>query len=45
MTSVAEGIENEEQVEILRALGCTVGQGYFYYKPMSIAQLDTILDV
>lgn len=45
MTSVAEGIENEEQVEILRALGCTVGQGYFYYKPMSIEQLDTILDV
>ncbi|MFJ7668498.1 EAL domain-containing protein [Lysinibacillus sp. NPDC097195] len=45
MTSVAEGIENEEQVEILRALGCKVGQGYFYYKPMSIEQLNTILDV
>ncbi|MFJ7734218.1 EAL domain-containing protein [Lysinibacillus sp. NPDC097231] len=44
MTSVAEGIENEEQVEILRALGCTVGQGYFYYKPMMIEQLDEILD-
>lgn len=44
MTSVAEGIENEEQVEILRALGCTVGQGYFYYKPMPIEQLDKILD-
>ena len=45
MTSVAEGIENEEQVEILQALGCKVGQGYFYYKPMSIEQLDAILDV
>ncbi|WP_107947522.1 EAL domain-containing protein [Lysinibacillus parviboronicapiens] len=44
MTSVAEGIENEEQVEILRALGCTVGQGYFYYKPMSFEHLDAILD-
>jgi len=44
MTSVAEGIESEEQVEILRALGCTVGQGYFYYKPMTIEQLNTILD-
>ncbi|MEB2279991.1 EAL domain-containing protein [Lysinibacillus xylanilyticus] len=44
MTSVAEGIENKEQVEILRALGCTVGQGYFYYKPMTIEQLDAILD-
>lgn len=45
MTSVAEGIENEEQVEILRALGCKVGQGYFYYKPMAIEQVDSILDV
>lgn len=44
MTSVAEGIESKEQVEILRALGCTVGQGYFYYKPMTIEQLDAILD-
>lgn len=44
MTSVAEGIENKEQVEILRALGCTVGQGYFYYKPMTIEQLNAILD-
>ncbi|WP_155593632.1 EAL domain-containing protein [Lysinibacillus cavernae] len=44
MTSVAEGIETEEQVEILRALGCTIGQGYFYFKPMPIEQLDTILD-
>jgi EAL domain-containing protein (putative c-di-GMP-specific phosphodiesterase class I) len=44
MTSVAEGIENKEQVEILRALGCKVGQGYFYYKPMTIEQLDAILN-
>ncbi|GLC87929.1 bifunctional diguanylate cyclase/phosphodiesterase [Lysinibacillus piscis] len=45
MTSVAEGIENEEQVEILRALGCKVGQGYFYYKPMMPEQLNEILDM
>ncbi|MGE7986492.1 EAL domain-containing protein [Lysinibacillus fusiformis] len=44
MISVAEGIETEEQVEILRALGCTVGQGFFYFKPMAIEQLDLILD-
>lgn len=44
MTSVAEGIENKEQVEILRTLGCTVGQGFFYYKPMTIEQLNAILD-
>ncbi|SCY57046.1 sensor domain-containing protein [Lysinibacillus fusiformis] len=44
MISVAEGIETEEQVEILRALGCTVGQGFFYFKPMAIEELDLILD-
>ncbi|MFJ7736088.1 EAL domain-containing protein [Lysinibacillus sp. NPDC097287] len=44
MTSVAEGIESEEQVEILRTLGCKVGQGYYYYKPMTIEQLEGILD-
>lgn len=44
MTAVAEGIESAEQVEILRALGCNIGQGYYYYKPMSIEQLDHLLD-
>lgn len=44
MTSVAEGIETEEQVEILRTLGCEIGQGYYYYRPISIEQLNEILD-
>lgn len=44
MTAVAEGIESKEQVEILRALGCEIGQGYYYYKPMSIEQLTILLD-
>ena len=30
---VAEGIELEEQLVILRQLGCQEGQGYFYSKP------------
>ena len=32
---VAEGIENPNQVEVLRGLGCQSGQGYFYSKAMS----------
>lgn len=44
MTAVAEGIESKEQVDILRALGCNIGQGYYYYKPMSMEQLDLLLD-
>lgn len=31
---VAEGIETQEQGDFLHALGCHVGQGYFYSKPV-----------
>ncbi|MET0357807.1 MAG: EAL domain-containing protein [Pararhizobium sp.] len=31
---VAEGIEEREDVEMLRSLGCGMGQGYFYGKPV-----------
>ena len=30
---VAEGIETQEQADALRALGCTLGQGYYYARP------------
>ncbi|QKS46413.1 bifunctional diguanylate cyclase/phosphodiesterase [Paenibacillus cellulosilyticus] len=32
---IAEGVENEEHIEYLIAMGCYVMQGYFYGKPMS----------
>jgi len=30
---IAEGVENEEQVTILKGLGCREGQGYYFSKP------------
>ncbi len=36
LTSVAEGIENEEQYEVLKEMNCRVGQGYLFDKPMPI---------
>ena len=42
MTSVAEGIETEEQYELLRELGCNVAQGYYFYKPMPLEELDKL---
>ena len=36
LTTVAEGIEDEAQLERLVQLGCDVGQGYFFAKPMDV---------
>lgn len=32
---VAEGVEGPEQIAILRAEGCKIGQGYYFARPMS----------
>ncbi len=34
LTVVAEGVEHEEQLQVLRGLGCDQIQGYFYAQPM-----------
>ena len=39
LQAVAEGIENESQYSILRALHCDFGQGYLIARPMPSAQL------
>ena len=35
---IAEGIEGYQQAEILRKLGCTVGQGFLFARPMPADQ-------
>lgn len=37
---VAEGVETEQQLDFLRAAGCTVMQGYYFKKPMPREELD-----
>jgi sensor c-di-GMP phosphodiesterase-like protein len=37
---VAEGIETEGQVELLRDLGCDHGQGYLYSRPLPVAAFE-----
>ncbi|MEP6883270.1 MAG: EAL domain-containing protein [Gammaproteobacteria bacterium] len=40
---IAEGIEAYQQVEILRQLGCTVGQGFLFARPMAAEQCLELL--
>jgi len=40
---VAEGIETEAQLEIARSFGTQLGQGYYFSKPLSAADLQTVL--
>ena len=40
---VAEGIETPGQLELLRALGCEFGQGYFFAKPASEETIEAFL--
>ena len=38
MSSLAEGVEQFEQVAVLQSLGCRFAQGYFFSKPVTAAQ-------
>ncbi|MEI6377771.1 MAG: EAL domain-containing protein, partial [bacterium] len=38
-TIIAEGVEQQEQADYLRSLGCHLMQGYLYGRPMSLEDL------
>ncbi len=40
---VAEGIENEKQIQILKEMGCNGGQGYFWSPPISETEIELLL--
>lgn len=42
--TIAEGIENPNQEDILRKAGCDFGQGYLYGKPMPAQQLEEFFE-
>jgi diguanylate cyclase (GGDEF)-like protein len=43
MTAVGEGVETQEQLSALRALGCRLGQGFLFARPMESAEFSRTL--
>lgn len=44
ITTVAEGVEREDQVDFLKRVGCDLIQGYVFYKPMALELFERELD-
>lgn len=40
---VAEGVENEHQLDILKSINCDIVQGFYFYKPMSSRDFKNLL--
>lgn len=43
MDAVAEGVETQDQLNLLRSLNCQNGQGYFFSKPLDVAGAEAII--
>jgi EAL domain-containing protein (putative c-di-GMP-specific phosphodiesterase class I) len=43
MTTTAEGVETEQQLEILRAEGCVQVQGYLFSRPKPLKEIPAML--
>src|ERR671916_3447264 len=43
LKTVAEGIETTHESHKLQGLGCNIGQGYLFAKPMALQQFVTLL--
>ena len=40
---IVEGVETESQKEYLMSLGCRYVQGYYFYKPMPVADFEALI--
>ncbi len=43
LPTIVEGVENLQQENVLRSMGCQYVQGYYYCKPLPIDQLEVVL--
>ena len=40
---IAEGVETEAQLTLLKQIQCDFGQGYFFARPMPVAAFEEFL--
>ena len=43
MVALAEGVETQQQLELLKQLGCDEYQGYYKSKPLPAEQIESLL--
>lgn len=43
METICEGIETEDQVILLRSLGCDMAQGYYFARPMPVDHFEELI--
>jgi len=43
MVTVAEGVETEEQLDVLRVEGCNLAQGYLFSQPRPVGEIPQLL--
>lgn len=44
LSIIAEGVENQEQVDLLKSLRCQVAQGYYFARPLAEAAASVMLE-
>lgn len=44
MSVVCEGIETEDNVELMKRVGCSIAQGYYFSKPMPSEEFWDLCD-
>ena len=45
MPVIAEGVEELEQVEMLKKIGCHIIQGFYFAKPMPVDEYEHFADM